>query len=209
VAELVVVGMVAGWDIEGVVAGGSFTSARAPETRDVSRLLSTALQHPSGRMTLLDPTATQLAVGAVADPGGGLGAVFGSYAVLDEESYHQAAGALLGRLIAERAARGLPAPGELHGVDTLAMQAAERVQAGEDQDDVLNELLAASSQKLMVGVSGFGGTAGGLDEITFPEAMLKDANLGVALGLAAHRAPGAARGHWIVFMVTAPIGSSY
>ena len=209
VQELVAVGMVAGWDVEGVVADGSFSAARAPRTRDVSRLLSAALQHPVDRMALLDPAATRLAVGVLADPEGGLGAVFGSYALLGAESNHQAAGALLGRLIAERAARGLPAPGELRGVDTLAMQAAARVQAGEDRDRVLQELLEASSRKLMVGVSGFGGEAGSLDEIAFSEELLTSPNIGVAVGLVAHRPPGAVRGHWIVFVVTAPIGGWY
>jgi hypothetical protein len=89
------------------------------------------------------------------------------------------------------------------------MQAAERVQAGADRDEVLQELLAASSQKLMVGVSGFGGEATSLDDVAFPEELLTDANMAVALGLAAHRPPGSARGYWIVFLVTAPIGGWY
>jgi hypothetical protein len=209
VMELVVQGMAAGWDVEGVVARGSFCSARAVQTTDVSRLLAAALQHPSDRMTLLDPGATKLAVGLVTDAGGGLGAVFASYLLLDQESYHQAAGALLGHLIAQRAARGLSAPGELRGVDTLAMEAAQRVQAGEDRQKVLNELLAASNQKLLVGVSGYAVEVGGLDEISFPEELLTEPDLGVALGLAAYRPTGAPRGQWIVFIVSAPLGGWY
>jgi len=208
VLELVGQGMVAGWDVDGVVAGGAFCSARTPKTRDVSRLLSAALQHPSDRIALLDPAATQIAVGAVADPEGGLGAVFGSYWLLDGETLHQAAGGLLGQLIAERAVRGLPAPSELRGVDTLAMQAASRVEAGEDRQKVLDELLAASNQALRIGVSGYGLEVSGLDEVRFPPELLTEPQVGVAVGLAAFRSSGAARGHWIVFLVAAPLGGS-
>jgi hypothetical protein len=209
VLDLVVLGLVAGWEVEGVVAHGAFSSARAAGTRDVSRLVSAALQHPSDRLALLDPNAELLAVGAVSEPDAGLAAVFGSYSLFDEGSFHQAAGSLLGRLIGERAARGLPAPGELRGVDTLAMRAADRVRAGEDREQVLNELLAASSQHLMVGVSGFGGEASRLDEISFPEELLTSPSIGVALGVAAHRPADEPRGRWIVFVVIAPLVASY
>ena len=68
-AELVALGMLAGWSVDGIVQDGAFTWGWLVESLDVSRLLSDALAEPGARIALLSRDAERIAIGSVAEGG--------------------------------------------------------------------------------------------------------------------------------------------
>ncbi|MEZ4309414.1 MAG: hypothetical protein R3F14_15365 [Polyangiaceae bacterium] len=79
-ADRIALGLLAGWEVEGEVRQGHFTSMwigqRAP-----GALVEATIDSPFGRETLLDPEASVVAIGPVVD-GETLGAVFSAYSTM-------------------------------------------------------------------------------------------------------------------------------
>jgi hypothetical protein len=133
--EAIVLGLRAGWQVEGAVRGGTFAAARSDDPRDAGRLVAVALSRPSGREALLHPEASILAVGARAEERS-LGVVFATYALHDPQRAAAEAQAVLARLDAERTRRGL---GKLEPYPALAPRVAEVAAALERGDADLHE----------------------------------------------------------------------
>lgn len=204
VSDLVVMGLVAGWSVEGVVQWGYFTSSFVLRSLDLDRLVATAIAHPSGRRALLSNDARQLAVGAVVrDDAPFLATIFGSYSLFEEASHDKAARRVLDALDAARAAHGKPRARLLLDVVPLGRLAAARVQGGEKPPDVLNDLLRQSTQVLGRSVNGWFVDAHDLDQIAFPDALLERDVVEVAVGISHHKAKGEAWGKWVVLIVAA------
>jgi hypothetical protein len=204
VSDLVVMGLLAGWNVEGVVQWGYFTSSFVLRSLDLDRLVATAIAHPGGRRALLSSEARELAVGAVVrDDTPFLATIFGSYALFEEESHDKAARRVLDALDAARAAHGKPRARLLLDVVPLGRLAAARVQGGEKPPDVMNDLLRQSSQVLGRSVNGWFVDAHDLDHIGFPEALLERDVVEVAVGISHHKAEGEAWGSWVVLIVAA------
>jgi hypothetical protein len=63
--ETIALGLLAGWQITGMIRDGSFVSTLVPHTRDPGRWLSSTLAMPIGRSTLLDENVEEIALGPV------------------------------------------------------------------------------------------------------------------------------------------------
>ena len=125
VADLVALGMMAGWEVDGIVQDGSFTWAWLVESQDVSRLLSDALGEPGSRATLLAPDADRIALGgrlgAGGDSAGSYVAVIAStYALFSEATHQRDVEKVRALLASARAARDHAAPGSLDAAAPLA-----------------------------------------------------------------------------------------
>jgi len=202
--DLVVLGLLAGWNVEGMVESGNFASSWVMQSLDLDRLVATALQYPSGRQALLAPEARRLAVGSVVrnDPPFVAG-IFGTYAIFQEASHDEAARRVLEALDAARAARGKRPARILTQVASLGRLAAARVQGGEKAPDVLNDLLRQSSQILRRSVNGWFVDARDLGQIAFPEDLLERDEVEVAVGVSHHQPSGEAWGRYVVLIVAA------
>jgi hypothetical protein len=202
--DLVALGLLAGWNVEGVVQSGSFVPSWVVRSLDLDRLVATAVQYPAGRRTLLDPDARRLAVGTVVRPDASfLGGVFGTYALFEEKEHDEAARQVLAALDAARAARGKPTVRHLPQIASLGRLAAGRVQSGEAPPDVLNDLLRQSAQVLQRSVNGWLVETREIDEVVFPEALLDSDVAEIAIGVSHHKPAGEAWGRYVILLVSA------
>ncbi len=209
VADLVVLGMMAGWKVQGVVASGQFTAAWVTGSRDLDHLLAEALDQPAGRAALLSPQAERVAVGPVVErheDEPALAIVVGTYALIDAEEHARLAGQVLDRLTAVRRAQGLEAPQRLIEVDGLAMDAAGSLGSGADARLVLDELLGDSGAELGRSVSGWLLESTRLEDLSFPAELVARPEVGVAIGVSAYRPAGQAWGRHVVMIVAADPG---
>jgi hypothetical protein len=202
--DLVILGLIAGWNVEGVVQAGHFASAFVVRSLDLDHLVATALEYPAGRRALLGPDVKRLAVGTVVrEDSEFVAGVFGTYAVFEEAAHDEAARRVIEELDAARAARGKPPVQHLTKVASLGRLAAGRVQSGEKPSDVLGELLRQSSQILHRSVNGWFLDARDLARISFPEPLLERDHVEIAIGVSHHKPAGEAWGRYVVLIVAA------
>lgn len=203
-ADLVVLGMIAGWNVEGIVQAGHFAAAWALRTNDLGRLLATALQYPVGRKALLARDIDRIAVGPMLETAEGresLAAVFGTYSLFDERGHDAVAAEVYEKLAADRRERGLGPPERLMEIAGLCQQAASHVKGGADPTDAMNALLRQSVQVLRAPVAGWLSEAGDLAELEFPEEYLTSPSLHVAVAVTHHQPEGQAWGRYVVMLV--------
>ena len=205
-ADLIIMGLVAGWSIDGVIQSGNFAAARVAGTHDVGRLLSTTLERPSSRRTLLAPDVERIAIGAVLevrDDVPRMAAIFGSYALFSAEAHDANARRVYELLEERRGQRGRRAPEILGELTPLAMAAAGQVQAGRDPTDVLGDLVQRGAEVLKRPVRGWMAEARELSAIEFPEEYLSERELAVAVGVSYRKVPDEPWGRFIVMIVSA------
>jgi hypothetical protein len=202
--DLVVLGLLAGWNVEGLVQDGHFASSWVTRSNDLDQLLSAALQYPSGRMALLDPEAKRLAVGTVIQGDGAfLAGIFGTYSLFEEDSHDAAAARVLEALDAARAAAGKPRVRHLVRVTPLSRLSARRVQGGEEPKTVLGDLLRQSAEVLHRSVNGWLISTSDPSDVTFPTALLERDVLEIAIGVSHHKPEGEAWGSYVILVVAA------
>jgi len=206
VADMVVLGMLAGWTVDGIVQAGHFASAWALRTTDLSDLLATALEFPWGRETLLAGDVERIAIGPILATEQGkesLAAVFGTYALFSEKHHDAMARRVVEKLEAERRRRGVEAPEELGDVTLVCQRVASAVQAGEDPTDALDALLQQSVDVLQRPVAGWLAEVSEIDGLEFPEEYLARPSLEVAVAVTHRRKPGDPWGRYVVMLVVA------
>ncbi|HEX2573159.1 MAG TPA: hypothetical protein VH877_26660 [Polyangia bacterium] len=193
VAELVALGMMAGWEVEGQLREGRFIAPAVRNTTDIAQLLLHAVETPTGREVLLDPTARQLAMGPVVSAEHqALGALLSSYSFFDEGQGHgQDVQAFLERLGRLRAAKNLPPPVPVSGVSEHLTAATQRLQRGKAPPrTVLNELLGRVSWTLQRPVKGWFLEANSVEQMQIPPEFLRGGPLHLAIAAGHYRPAG-------------------
>jgi len=205
-AEMVILGMLAGWSVDGIVQSGHFTASWVLRSTDLQRLLAASLEEPSGRETLLAAEADRIAVGPLLETTAGhesLAAIFGGYAVFSEEDHTASVNAVMEKLGTERAQRGLGPPNSIEEVGPLCSEAASRVATGETPRDVMRDLLGETVEILRRPATGWIAEVRDLDELSFPNEYLTRPSLGLALAISHREEPGEPWGRWVVMVVVA------
>lgn len=203
-ADLVVLGMIAGWGIDGIVEAGHFSAAWIVDSTDVSRLLSTALEYPDGRDALLADDIDRVAVGPLligAEDDSALAAVFGTYALFSEQGHEELAKLVYEKLEKDRAAKSVGAPGRLDELGGLCRRAAGQVSAGGDPADAMNGLLTRSVDVLRAPVSGWVAEVSDMEMLEFPLEYLTSPTLRVGVAVSVVKREGSPRGHYVVMLV--------
>jgi hypothetical protein len=205
--DLVLLGMMAGWQVDGIVQRGHVSPVWVSESNDVGRLLAEALEHPSSRETLMDPNCQKIAIGALspesASGGPPLAALIGTYAMFSEASHAKMQAEIRERFIRARAEHGLGPPDRLSDLDRLVMNAASRVEGGEKPKRALSRLLRESVNVLHRPVNGWFLEVSDLAELEFPKDFLTRRRLGLAIGVSYHQPPGEPWGRYVVMLVAA------
>jgi hypothetical protein len=205
-ADLVALGMIAGWGVDGILQSGRFAWSVAGATRDVGRLLSTILEYPVGRQVLLDPEAEKIAVGAIVDPGGeasSMAVLVGTYTLFSESAHAKNAEGVYVRFQKARAEHGLQPAKRLEQIGPMSMEAAGLVQAGLEPRQAFDQLLQSSSAALRRPVSGWLAEVSDLDDLEFPEDFVSRASLEIAVGVAYRRPDPEPWGRYVVMVVVA------
>lgn len=200
--DVVGLGLLAGWDVEGTIRNGNLFSALLSGTSDANSWLDYALEMPMGRFTMLEASARQIAIG-VAPPGGlgGLGAVVTTYDLFTSNDHRADATRVFNQMSRARTARGLPQPVMMQGMNVLGAQ-AKLVNAGtKDAEDALDAAMIAVRDRSHQSVRGWVLTTNDLDNVPFPPEVLAAGPLQVGIEVTHHKAEGAAWGSYVVFVV--------
>ena len=128
-SDRIALGLLAGWQIEGLIRDGLFVTSLAPHTHDAGRWLNTALMSPMGRATLMSPGIEALSLGAVVlSHPDALGAVVTGYRLYHGDDHAADVKQLYARLLTARRRLGLGMPSRLGGMDNVLRLELERVQ---------------------------------------------------------------------------------
>jgi hypothetical protein len=209
IAELIALGMLAGWKVDGIVQDGSFSWAWVVESLDVSRLLSDALENPGARSAFLSKEAERIAIGPLVETGADatatyVGVIASTYILFSEATHRRDAERVQDRLREARAAKGLAAPGSLEEARPLTIDAAARVQAGEEPRDVLEDLIQAGAELLRGRqVVGWMAETQDLETIVFPDDFLSREEIDLAVAVPVRRPEGEAWGRYVVLLLAA------
>jgi hypothetical protein len=205
-ADLVALGMLAGWGVEGIVESGHFAAGWVVRSTDLGRLLAQALEYPVSREALLAGEIDRIAVGPVLETRAGgeaVAAVFGTYALFSAASHEAFAARVYEKLEAERRAKGAGAPERLDDLSGLCQEAASAVQGGMDPQDAMSLLLQRSVQVLQRPASGWMAEVSDLADIEFPSEYLTDPSFSLAVSVSHHRPAGEPWGRYVVMLVVA------
>lgn len=204
VADTVALGMLAGWNVDGIVHDGLLTSAWTGHSTDPRRLLASMLDSPGGRTVLLDRDADVIALGTVLEPERRfLGALVTVYRLYEFVSPEARAKTVREHIAKERAKKGLSAPAQIEGLSAdvlLAVSAIE--QRGTDPQLALSQLLQRMSNRARKPVHGWVLEAHALDEFELPPNMLDSAFLPIELAIAYRKPKGEPWGRWVILVVT-------
>ena len=206
VADLVVMGLLAGWSVDGIVRSGHFAASWTEGNNDVGRLLSEALDQPTSRSALMADDVERVAIGPVLEVNDGtpaMAVIVGTYGLFSEEDHADHVAEVFERLTEARAERRQPAPRRLDELAELSMHAAGSVEAGVVPQDALRELLHASGAALNRSVKGWVVETSELADVTFPEELLANRRVWVSIGVSSYRPEGEAWGRYVVLIVAA------
>jgi hypothetical protein len=201
--EQIALGLLAGWEVAGMIRGGSFFADLSPSSRDPAHWLHSALALPAGRSTLLAPEIEQIAVGPVVLPSdAGMGAVITGYRLHHGSEHGGDVARLLSRLSFARQSAGLGAASPLSGVQAVLDHEVGRVHSGERQPgEALSDVLQQVAEKHGQDVGGYVIETTSLDGLQIPPEILKRPQLQVAIGVTHHKPAGAAWAQYAIFVV--------
>lgn len=201
-ANQAAIGLMAGWEVQGLIRNGNFFLGAVGPTSDATAWLDYALERPIGRSALLDPEARQIAVGPALPPGGGaLGAAVTTYAMFDSGDHAGEAARFFQRLAAARAARGLPAPVRVQGLGEMDVELARVMNEGHAPMAALQTTMQLAVDLTGQGVQGYVLETNDVDRADVPEQLLSGGPLHLMVGVTHHRAEGAAWGQYVVLVV--------
>ena len=203
-AEVAVLGILAGWEIDGTVQTGHFTSSWVAQDPDLGRLLSDALEEPGGRETLLADAVERIAVGGIREGEGdksSIAAVFATYELFSEADHARSVRAVIDALTRERARQRLGPPKILDELSGPCDDAAMRVTSGAEPGDAMNLLLRESVEGLGRATTGWVAEVSDLDDVRFPEEYVKQRDLEVAVAVSHRKEKGQAWGRYVVMLI--------
>ncbi len=204
----IALGLLAGWQIEGLIRDGLFTSNLTPHTHDAARWLDAALTSPVGRAALLAPEIEAVALGTVllSQPDG-LGAVVTGYRLYHGDDHSDDVKHLYARLMTARKRMGLGMPFRLDGMQQVMKAEFARIQSGQWQTrQALQAALDQAVHRFGASMRGYVVETTSLDAFEIPEDLVKRKELYFEIGVGHYRAPGAAWGQMVILVVFAADG---
>lgn len=202
VTDKIALGLLAGWDVEGQVREGHFSSAWSYE-KSVSAFVESAIASPFGRETLLDPRASRAALGPVTDKeSGAFAAVVSTYSLIDNTGSTDSASAVLARLTKLRAKIKRPAPFLATELDPVLDDVTARVETGLSLEDALKRVTSKSVEVITRGsVQSFVSTASYVDKLEYPSEVLASPDLRMGVAVARYKPEGSPWTRLAVFFV--------
>lgn len=205
-ADQIALGLLAGWDVGGMIRGANLMSSLAP-TLDAGRWLTSALEMPIGRSTLLATDTEQIAFGPmVLAKERAIAALVTGYRFHHGIDHTGDVNMLLTRVVQTRSRLGLPAPQRLGSITAAMTQELAAVREGKQAPrDALDRVLQRASASYGVAMNGYAIEASSLDELEIPEEVLHQPTLMLEIGVTHHKAPGAAWAQYTILVVYAQL----
>jgi len=206
VGDAVALGLVAGWEVGGVIRDANLGAFLSLETRDLGRWLGEALLEPGVRAVLLSPDHTRVAVGpVVSGERPFLAAVVVSYASYGDRDPAELREQFYGHLDRAFDRRGLRLPRRDRALEAAAARQAARVADGsaapqEAAAALANE--AAAQLRTDVQVWPLEGSAP--DEVFLPDEIFDGSTSRIAAAVTWYQPSGWPWGRTLVLLVAAP-----
>ncbi len=199
----ITLGLLAGWDVHGLIQDGGIFCSSVNSVRNPSRWLTQALNSPLGRWVLLEPKMSRIGIGASELTPSGEMALVTTYSFFDSTDHAADEATVIAELDRQRAAHRL---GPVHRVNSdAAMQKALRqinlnaITSDEALHTVMQETVATTNR----GVSGSLVETTDVRQMKFEAMYLSASTLDIEVGVTHYRAPGAAWGQFaVLFIVT-------
>lgn len=192
--DQIALGLVAGWEVEGMIRHANFFSQLVPHTWDPSVWLDTSLALPHGRLTLLAANVDQIAVGPLllSNPEG-LGAVVTGFELHHGNDHTQDVEHLFERLCFARERLGLGPPRKMAELSELISRELARVHAGQREPrELMSEVLQRGSEALGLSLRGYVIETTSLEALEIPPEVIKQPGLQIAMGVTHHKPVGGA-----------------
>jgi hypothetical protein len=204
IADVVVLGVRAGWNISDMIRYGLFTTAASGIGGNIDDLLCSALERPFGREVLLDPNVRKLALGPVwSDEEQYFGAIISTYALFEPEDQQQLKWRVFDALGKQRARGGMGAPALLAPMEEATKAIVAAVESGElTPRRGLQRLIDITAQALPYRtVGGWVFETESIESIEFPKELLKQPLLKATAAVAVHRSADDPWGRYVVLLV--------
>jgi hypothetical protein len=212
-ADRIALGLVAGWNVAGLIRAGDLFVALVPTT-DATAWLDYALQRPIGRRVLLAPSVDRLAIGpAVSGSGqGALAAIVTTYSMFASADHTADAQHMWMRIAAARARLRVPPLRKIDGGDELRRE-TQLVLSGAREPSLAvraaMQSLADSGEAAGSIVSGYTVETTDLDAAEVPPLVVHSAKGALAVAVTHHRVTGAAWGQYVVmYLLVEPVGAA-
>jgi hypothetical protein len=203
-ADLIALGVLAGWNVPGAIKGGGVLPGLVPTTRNPARFLGQLLEDPTGRWVLFERDAQSVAIGARVLKPSGLVAMVSTYAFFGSLDHRADEKAVFEQLSQVRVQNDLPAPIRIPASEV--QKAVAQVATGTaTTEEALNEAMEGLSGRAQRGVTGYVMETNDLGYVTFPDVFLQPGPLEVAIGITHYKPPGAAWAQYVLlFAVLMP-----
>jgi len=203
VTDVVALGMMAGWYVRGTIRDASFLARVVGPDPDVVQWLRSALSSPSGRVGLMHPKATQVAVGMLtSDEPPLLAATVTAYRFHDDAGHAADEQRLFDRIAAARQRLGLTPPQRLDGLTRPLHQQLAAVTAGKLQPHAaLDRALTTAVKQLRRSMQGLRMEALSMDTLELPDEILRAPELRLGLGVGHYKPEGAAWGQYVILVL--------
>lgn len=194
-------GLLAGWDVSGMIRTGSIYSSLAESSRNPGRFLADALASPFARWVLLEPGMTRVAIGASALGADGVTALVTTYAFFESNDHAGEEAAIIEELSKVRSARGLPKPHRSPSDGALRSAALYVSSNALSSPDALQDALTRISTQRQRSVGGYVLETSDLKHIEFPPELLDPKANDIEVTVTHYRARGGAWGQYVVMFV--------
>jgi hypothetical protein len=206
-ADVVALGLMAGWDVRGPIQDAKMGSALAVDTTDLSSWLGEALTQPGMRDALLDPKVSRLAAGPVmsAKQQPYLGAVVATYAIYGKEDPAALRKAFYARVDEACAAHHVVLPRRDPETEAAAELLMARVRKGDlSPREALAKLLDDTTARLRSQASGWTLEGTSTGDVPLPDALFAGGVHRIAAAVGYTQPPDSPWGHTVVLLVDVP-----
>lgn len=198
--DTIAMGLAAGWEVDQIIRRSWFSAAKVPNTSDANQWLAYALSSPSGRNALLNPDARVLAFGGIAAPdGGGLAAIFATYAFFDDQNERQQAQEIQRRILNARRFRGLPS--NVQSSPGAAEEARRVRNQGVPPQEALDRAIQRATVEWRRPVQGMVFEFYDASQFQAPAQLMTPGSGLVAVEITHHRPIGGAWGQYVGFLL--------
>jgi hypothetical protein len=201
-ADDIALGLMAGWEVPGIIREGSFYGAALRGTLSVERWLGHLLDYPMARAILFAPDARTLALGPLVDTqNASVGVLFSSYSFYESDDHEQDRKRVVALIERERRAAGSP-PGRV-SKDPELEAAVTAMRQGMEPGAALNDAMSVVVHRDSRSVQGSVLETMSLDDLELPEHLVTRPRLEYAVEVTHVRHPGAAWGSLVVLIIVA------
>jgi len=200
-ATTITLGLLAGWDVNGVIRNGGIYTGSVNSSRNPSRWLTRTLSSPLGRFVLLDPSMGHIGIGAIPLNPTGMMAVVTTYAFFDTSDHRQEEAAVFAELNRRRRAHGVADARRVESAPALRKALTQINHNLSSSSDGLHFAMSEISQTAHSSITGYILETTDVSRIKFDSSLLNPSTLDVEIGVTHYRVPGAAWGQYAILFV--------